>query len=127
MANISISISGKMLEELNDIEREMGFSGRSEAIRAGVRMLLADVREKKALTGRVKGVLLLIHDHVAEDFVTKLKHNFLDVIYTQLHNRFREDRCLELFILDGEADRIRELTNSLQRSGKIEYVKLIIA
>ena len=33
---------------------------------------------------------------------------------------------MELFILDGEAERIRELAAELQRSEENEYVKLLV-
>jgi CopG family nickel-responsive transcriptional regulator len=58
--------------------------------------------------------------------VTKIKHRYLDVIHTQLHNRFKEGKCMELFILEGEAERIRELAAELQRSEENEYVKLLV-
>jgi CopG family nickel-responsive transcriptional regulator len=127
MPIVSVSLADTMLAELDKIQKEMGFSGRSEVIRAGIRMLVADAREKESLTDRVKGVLLVIHSHDAEDLVTNIKHKFLDIIHTQLHNLFKEDKCLELFILDGEAERIKELTRAFHTSDDIEYVKLIVA
>ena len=124
---ISMSLNDAMLQEVDRVRREMGFSGRSEVIRAGLRILLAETKEKEELTDRVRGVLLLIHEHDAENLVTSVKHDFLDIIYTQLHNRFKEGKCLELFVLDGEAGRIKELTRIFQKSDRIEYVKLIVA
>ncbi|MFH0848690.1 MAG: CopG family ribbon-helix-helix protein [archaeon] len=127
MVIISMSLNETMLQEVDRIRREMGFSGRSEVIRAGLRILLAENKEKEELTERTRGVLLLIHDHVAEDFVTTVKHDFEDIIYTQLHNRFKEEKCLELFILDGQTSRIKELTRIFQKSDRIDYVKLVSA
>ena len=126
MPIISISINDKMLEELDRIQNELGFSGRSEVIRAATRMFLTDAKEKTTTSGKIKGVLLLIHPHEAENIVTEIKHDFLDIIYTQVHNRFKEGKCLELFILDGESSRIKKLTNEFQKIEKIEHVKLII-
>ncbi len=127
MAIVTISLNDAMLKEVDRVRREMGFSGRSEVIRAGLRILLAENKEKEEPTDRVRGVLLLIHEHDAEDLVTNVKHDFLDIIYTQLHNRFKEGKCLELFVLDGEAGRIRELKGIFQKNDRIEYVKLIVA
>jgi CopG family nickel-responsive transcriptional regulator len=127
MTIVSLSLNNKILEELDKIQKEMGFSGRSEVIRAGVRTLLADMKERTELSGKIKAVLLLIHDHKAEDAVTNIKHDFLDIVYTQLHNRFREGKCLEIFILDGEAGRVKQLVQSFQKNERIEQVKLVIA
>jgi len=125
MPVVSISMNERLLEELDRIQREMGYSGRSEAIRAGIRMLVTDSREKERLRGEVRGVLLVIHDHAAENMINDVKHMYVDVIHTQLHNRIRDGKCLEVFILDGEAERVRGLTMDLQRGEKNEYVKLL--
>jgi len=62
-----------------------------------------------------------------EDVVTEIKHEFEDIISTQIHNHLREDKCLEVFILEGDAARIKQLLRLFQTSGKMDYVKLIIA
>jgi CopG family nickel-responsive transcriptional regulator len=126
MAIISLSLNETMLHELDRVRKSMGFSGRSEVIRAAIRMLLGEFKEE-SVTGRVSGILLLIHDHEAESIVTSVKHNFLDIIHTQLHNLFKEDKCLELFLLEGEADRVREMTRTFQKSDSIEVTKLVVA
>ena len=63
----------------------------------------------------------------AEDAVTEIKHEFEDIISTQIHNHLREDKCLEVFILEGDAARIKELVRLFQITGKMDYVKLIVA
>jgi CopG family nickel-responsive transcriptional regulator len=127
MTIISISVNGGLLEELDRLQRALGFSGRSEVLRAGARMLIADNREKEQLEGTLNAVLLLIHAQKAEDTVTEIKHDFEDISSTQLHNHLRGDKSLELFILEGDAARIKELVRAFQASGKMDYVKLIVA
>jgi CopG family nickel-responsive transcriptional regulator len=126
MTIISLSLNDTMLRELDTVQEAMGFSGRSEAIRAAIRMLLGEFREE-SLTGEVRGILLLIHEHEAESLVTNVKHSFLDIIHTQLHDRFKEGKCLELFLLEGEADRVREMTRTFQKSDSIELTRLVVA
>jgi len=123
---ISISLNEEILKEIDKIQKELGFSGRSEVIRAGVRMLIADSKEKERLYGRMNSILLLIHNQKAEDTVTEIKHKFEDITKTQIHSHLKEDKCLEIFILDGEADKTKELVKLFQTSGKMEYIKLII-
>ncbi|RLI08836.1 nickel-responsive regulator 1 [Candidatus Bathyarchaeota archaeon] len=123
---ISVSLSESLLEEVSRIQREMGFSGRSEVIRAGLRRLIAERRERERLSGRINSILLVVHEREDEDVVNRIKHEFDDVINTQLHSHLRGEKCLEIFILDGEAERIREIVDSFETCGKMEYVKLII-
>ena len=127
MTIISISLNEKILGEIDKIQKELGFSGRSEVIRAGARMLIADSREKERLTGRINSILLLIHNQETEDSVTDIKHNFEDITKTQIHNHLKEDKCLEIFVLDGDAERIKEMVRLFQTNKGIEYVKLIVA
>ncbi len=126
MPVVSLSLNDSMLEELDKIQKEMGYSGRSEVVRAAIRLLITDAREKERASGNVNGLLLAIHSHEAEHHVTQIKGRYMDVIHTQLHNRFREGKCMELFILDGESGRIKELAAELQRNEENEYVKLIM-
>ena len=127
MPIISASLSDTTLQELHRIQKTMRFSGRSEAIRAAIRMLATESKEKEKLAGRVRGILLLIHEHEAEGLVTQVKHTFPDIIHTQLHNRFDKGKCLELFLLEGDADRVKEMTAIFQRVDSIEFVKLLVA
>lgn len=124
---ISISLNGKLLTEIDQLQEELGFSGRSEVIRAGARMLLADNKDKEKLDGWLNSVLLLIHSQKVEDTVTAIKHEFEDIISTQIHNHLREDKCIEVFILEGDAARINDLVRLFLTTRKMDYVKLIVA
>ncbi len=126
MPIISISLNEKLLEEIDKIKDEIGFSGRSEVIRASTRMLIADNKEKEELSGEINSILVLIHSQEVEDKVTEIKHDFEDIINTQIHSHLKENKCMEIFILDGLADRIKELSKMFQISRKIDYVKLIV-
>jgi CopG family nickel-responsive transcriptional regulator len=127
MTIISISLPDELLEELEKRIREQGFSGRSDVVRAGAKMLIADCKEKERLEGSLNSVLLVIHPQNVEDTVTEIKHEFEDIISTQIHNHLRKDTCLEIFILEGDADRVKELVRMLQTCGKMDLVKLIVA
>ena len=123
---ISVSLSENLLEEVSRIQREMGFSGRSEVIRAGLRRLIAERRELERLSGRINSILLVVHEREDEDIVNRIKHEFDDIINTQLHSHLKRNKCLEIFILDGDAERIREIVECFETCGKMEYVNLIV-
>jgi len=126
MPVVSLSLNDQLLDELDEIQENLGYSGRSEAVRAAIRLFLVDGREKQRLEGNVSGLLLAIHSHEAEHHVTQIKGQYQDIINMQLHNRFQEGKCMELFLLEGDATRVRELSAQLQRNEENEYVKLLI-
>jgi CopG family transcriptional regulator, nickel-responsive regulator len=125
MAIISISLSEQLLQEIDQLKDETGFSGRSDVIRASARLLISDNQDKKNLEGNINSILILIHKQESEDKVTEIKHDFEDIIETQIHNHLKEDKCLELFILEGDAKRMHTLTKMFQTTRKIDYVRLI--
>jgi len=127
MVIVSISLNDTILKEIDRIQNAIGYSGRSEVIRAGARLLISESKEKERLTGNINSILLLIHSQDAENVVSEIKHRFEDVTKTQIHSHLRENKCLEVFVLDGDADRIKEMIRLFQTSRKMEYVKLIVA
>jgi len=126
MPIISISLNEEILEEIDRIQKDLGFSGRSELIRTAVRMLISDSKEREKMAGEINLTLLLIHNQRAEDALTEIKHKFEDIAKIQIHSHLREDKCLEIFILEGDADRIKEMVGSLQTSKKMDYIKSIV-
>ncbi|MGB9937123.1 MAG: CopG family ribbon-helix-helix protein [Methanobacterium sp.] len=126
MPIISVSLNEKLLEEIDKLKDEIGFSGRSDVIRASARMLIADNREKEDLNGDINSILVLIHNQEVEDRVTEIKHDFEDIINTQIHSNLKEHKCMEIFILEGNSERIKELSKRFQINRKIDYVKLIV-
>ena len=126
MTIISISLNEKILEEIDKLQNDSGYSGRSEVIRAGIRSLLSESKDRELLTGRLKSVLLVVHDTDAEETITEIKHKFDDIIDTQIHSHLKGEKCLEIFILDGDAGRIKQLIKMPQLNKKVDYVKLIV-
>jgi CopG family nickel-responsive transcriptional regulator len=127
MVIVSLSLNETILEEIDKIQREMGYSGRSEVIRAGARLLISENKENEKLSGVINAILLLIHRQEKEDIVSEIKHDFEDVTNSQIHSHLRDNKCLEIFILSGESKRIIDMVRLYKTSGKMDYVKLVIA
>jgi len=126
MPIISISLNEKLLEEIDKLKDEIGYSGRSDVIRASARMLISDSKEREDLNGDINSILVLIHNQEVEDKVTEIKHDFEDIINTQIHSHLKGHKCMEIFILEGNAERIKEISTKFQINRKIDYVKLIV-
>ncbi|MHA1378610.1 MAG: CopG family ribbon-helix-helix protein [Candidatus Helarchaeota archaeon] len=124
---ISLSCNNALLSEIDKYMILMGFSNRSELFRTALRKFIADEKEKEKLSGNISAILILIHSHEYENFVTSIKHQskFSDIIKTQIHHNAGKERCLEMFILEGNSKNITEMLNVFQTSKKISYVKLL--
>lgn len=127
MPIVSVSLNQKILDELDHLQDTLGFSGRSETIRAAVRMLLADAKEKEDLKGVIDATVMVIHDEKFSDRVSKIRHDFQDLVKTQVHNHLENEKCLEIFVVKGRARRIKDMTNAFQVDRNLDYVKLVVA
>ena len=127
MTIISISLNNTILDEIDKLQHTMGYTGRSEVIRSGIRLLLSENNEHQELTGDINAILLIIHSQNAENTVSNIKHHYEDVTTTQIHSHLKKNKCLELFIVEGEASRIKQMMGDFRTSRKMDLVKLIVA
>jgi CopG family transcriptional regulator, nickel-responsive regulator len=124
MAIVCVSIGDKLLKEADSLQDELGFSGRSEVLRAGLRALIAESREAKPAKGRIKSVLLVVHGRESEGKVAEASHGFADIITAQMHSDLK-GKCLEIFIIDGEASRVRKFYGAARSNKDVSYAKLV--
>lgn len=122
---VSVSLNDDILHEVDKLQKTLGFSGRSEIVRAGIRNLLAEERDRQNLTGNLYAILMVIHDEKSDDQVSEMRHDYDKLIGTHIHNKIDGDRCLEIFMLKGEAEDIRDMTKKFQSNKKMDHVKLM--
>ncbi len=125
MPIVSISLNQEILSELDKLQKTMGFSGRSEAIRAGIRTFVSEEKQKSQLTGNVHAILLVVHNDEFDHVVSGIKHNFEDLITTHLHSKIEGEKCMELFVIDGDAERVSIITKDFQVNKNMDTVKLV--
>ncbi len=122
---MSVSLNEEIIESLDKL-KSLGFSGRSEIIRAGIRNLLSDERMKEDLDGEINSLLLAVHDEDSDDQVSSIRHDFDKIIIVHLHNKIDKERCLEIFSLKGDAKDVKEISRQLQINKRMHFVKLIV-
>lgn len=123
---VSVSLNDDILEGLDKLQKSLGFTGRSEIVRAGIRNLLAEERMKQEIEGVVNSLLLAVHDEDSDDQVASIRHKFDRIVNVHLHNKIDKHRCLEIFSLKGEAEEIKDIAKHLQSNKKMHFVKLIV-
>jgi CopG family nickel-responsive transcriptional regulator len=126
MPIVSLSFPEQMIKEMDEIQTNSGFTGRSELVRAAIRLLLEDSKEKDTLTGKANAIILVTHDEIDEAPITKVKHEFDEIVKTHIHNKIGHTNCVELFVLDGDGKRISKMAKEFQREDKMKSVKLIV-
>ncbi len=125
MPIVSISLNDEILSELDKLQTSMGFSGRSEAIRAGIRTFVSEEKQKSDLSGNIHAILLVVHNDEFDHVVSGITHNFEDLITTHLHSKIEKEKCMELFVIDGDAEKVSTMTKDFQTNKNMDTVKLV--
>ncbi len=125
MPIVSISLNDEILTELDKLQKSMGFSGRSEAIRAGIRSFVSEEKQKSDLSGNINAILLVVHNDEFDHVVSGITHNFEDLITTHLHSKIEKEKCMELFVIHGDAEKISTITKDFQTNKNMDTVKLV--
>ena len=123
---ISMSLDEELLKELDSAKKSVGYSGRSEVIRSGMKLLLDDIKAKEKLKGHAECVLVFVHAKKFEDAFTRTKHGYEDIINTQIHSNFCNDKCLQICVLHGPAEKINGFFSDIRKNKRTDYVKLVV-
>ena len=83
MPIVSISLNDEILKQIDNLQKSLGFSGRSDAIRAGIRSFVSEEKQKEDLSGNVNAILLVVHNDEYDNQVTEIKHSYEDLITMQ--------------------------------------------
>ena len=125
MPIVSISLTEEILKEIDSLQKNLGFSGRSDAIRAGIRSFVSEEKQKENLSGSVNAILLVVHNDEYDNQVNGIKHSYEDLITTHFHSKIEGDKCMELFMLKGEAESVSSITKDFQINKRMDTVKLV--
>ena len=125
MPIVSLSLPDQMVEAMDRIQESVGFSGRSELVRAAIRLLLEDTKAKDGLSGMANAVIVVGHARDDEEPVTRLKHKYEAIVRTHVHVKVSHEDCVEVFVLAGEGKDIASMTKEFEKERKIRSVKLL--
>jgi CopG family nickel-responsive transcriptional regulator len=125
MPIVSLSLPDQMVRAMDQIQESVGFAGRSELVRAAIRLLLEDTRAKDSIVGKANAVIVVGHARDDEEPVTRLKHKFEDIVRTHVHVKVSHEDCVEVFVLSGEGNVIAAMTKEFEKERKIRSVRLL--
>jgi CopG family nickel-responsive transcriptional regulator len=125
MPIVSISLTDEILKDLQQLKSSMGFSGKSDTIRACIRSFVAEEKQKNVLSGVIHAILLVVHNDEYDGIVTGIKHEYEDLITTHLHSKIEGDKCMELFMMQGNAEKVANITKEFQINKKMDTIKLV--
>jgi len=121
MAIVSVSLPDVLLDQMDGFIESRGFAGRSEIVRAALRDFLAAQSETDGKGGLRSATLTLLYPEGYEKKIGEVRHEFTDIIQSMMHSH-TDAFCVEVFILRGEAQRIRQFADALRALREAELV-----
>jgi CopG family nickel-responsive transcriptional regulator len=128
MTVISITLPNELLVKFDDFTKIRGYYSRSEAFRDAVRNLIAESEIAKMETGAVAATIMMTCDYARRDVdlkMSEIRHEFDDVVVENVHRHIDDKYCLEIFIAQGNNERIRDLIGRVRGMRGIQQVKAL--
>jgi CopG family transcriptional regulator, nickel-responsive regulator len=126
LVRFGVSLEKELLEQLDRLLREKGYSNRSEAIRGLIRGQLV-VKEWKDRKTPVVGAISLVYDHHRRELVNKLtslQHDFGGIIIASQHIHIDHNNCLEIIAVKGLPQEIQALADRMRATKGVKHGEL---
>ena len=123
---ISITLPQDLLNKFDEFMKTRGYFSRSEAFRDAIRNLLSEAEIAKSSTGNVSATVMTTCDYARKDVdlkISELRHEFDDVVIENVHRHINGKYCVEIFVAEGNNDRILNLVNRLRGMHGIQQVR----
>ena len=129
LMRVTVSLEADLLERFDRFCADDRFATRSEAVRQLVHDRLAhDAWESD--NARVTATLTLVYDHhkarLTQDLLD-MQHEHGERVVSTMHVHLDHDRCLEVIVLRGPADELRQFAGRLGGLKGIHRAELVVA
>ena len=128
LARFGVSIPKDLLDAFDEYIRRKHYANRSEAIRDLIRQKLVE-EEWRESKEEVAGVITYLYDHHKRELVDKLmdiQHDYFERIITTQHIHVDHHRCLEVILVKGKANEIKELADKIQALKGVLHLNLTL-
>jgi CopG family nickel-responsive transcriptional regulator len=126
MTVISITLPSGLLDKFDEFIKARGYYSRSEAFRDAIRSLIAEAEVAKLETGTVAATMMVTCEYARRDVdlrMSEVRHEFDDVVVENFHRHIDQQYCLEVFIAEGDYQRVLELIGRVRGMRGIQEVK----
>lgn len=128
IVRFGISIPADLITSFDKFIAEHHYTNRSEAIRDLIRDKLVQREWHANIKGKqVIGTITSVYDHHRRELLKKLtdlQHDFHENIISSQHIHLDHHNCLEVVIVRGEAEKVRQLADQINALTGIKHSKL---
>ena len=127
VTRFAVSLDKGLFEKFENLRIKKGYVSRSEAVRALIRNQLVEENwdEKK----ETMGTITLVYDHHVSELsesLTDTQHDYHKLIISMMHVHLDPDNCLEVLVVKGKGEAIREVADKLISTKGVKHGKLTL-
>lgn len=115
VTRIGVSLEPELLRKFDSIIEKKGYTTRSEAIRDLIRRALNEEGWKHEGL-EIIGTITLAYDHHSgsvRERLMDIQHEYHSRITSTLHLHLDQDKCLEVLLVRGMAEEVKQLADEL--------------
>lgn len=127
VTRFSVSLPPPLLKRLDETWKNMQYEDRSKAIHDAVRSFISEFEWMQKDSGQITGAVLVLYyldKPGLLDEITKVQHQFKNVISSTTHLHLEENKCLEMIAVRGNTQEVRSLTQTLMAKKGVKQVKV---
>jgi CopG family nickel-responsive transcriptional regulator len=128
LTRFGVSMPEELVTRFDQLITEQGYDNRSEAIRDLIRKALIEPSQM-SVSQTVAGTIVMVYDHHISDLpitLMELQHDYPHDIISTMHIHLNHEQCLEILVVRGQIQRLRELTNLIHIQKGVSYAELSV-
>jgi CopG family nickel-responsive transcriptional regulator len=128
LTRFGVSMPEELVTRFDQLITEQGYDNRSEAIRDLIRKALIEPSQM-SVSQTVAGTIVMVYDHHISDLpitLMELQHDYHHDIISTMHIHLNHEQCLEILVVRGQIQRLRELTNLIHIQKGVSYAELSV-
>ena len=129
LSRIGVAIDSDLLGQFDRFINSQGYENRSEAFRDLIRERLVTAAVESP-DSPVVGTITLIYDHhsrLLPDKLMELQHDHHDLIIATTHAHLDHHTCLEVIVVKGKSNRVRQLADLMISIKGVHHGRLVMS
>jgi CopG family nickel-responsive transcriptional regulator len=121
-----VSIDSQLIKKFDALINRKGYTTRSEAIRDMIRDTLVE-EEWEAGTQETVGTITIVYNHHTRELehaLTDMQHKSFHQIISTLHVHLDAHNCLEVLVVKGKGQEIKNIADRLIGTKGVKHGKL---
>jgi CopG family nickel-responsive transcriptional regulator len=122
-----MSLPKKLLEDFDVVLKNRDYQSRSKGIRDALKDYIVRYQWMSEMEGDRIGVITVIYDHyytAVMENLAEVQHEYRKQINASMHVHMTHKYCMEVIVVSGDVNIIRELTEKMMRLKGVDHVKL---